>query len=178
MKECNESYKVICKKCKTEFLMWDFGHVYSDMIQCEYCSGEVLFSDAGYQEVCETIIFVYGTLKRGFDNESYLKNATFIDRAITVDKYPMILQNPSFPYLINDKGNGHQIKGEVYSIDDEIILKIDELEGTPEHYYREYIDVRLQNGDSIKVETYFCTECKGYEKYEMISEFGNWLDED
>lgn len=123
-------------------------------------------------------IFVYGTLKSGFHNHHYLKNANFIDRATSLYRYPMILKYPAFPHLINAKGKGHYIKGEVYSIDNETMLKIDELEGVPEHYYRECIDVRLQNGDSLRVETYFCTECKGYEKYEMISEFGNWLDED
>jgi len=123
-------------------------------------------------------IFVYGTLKSGFHNHHYLKNATFIDKATTLYKYPMILACQAFPHLINAKGKGHYIKGEVYSIDNETMLKIDELEGVPEHYYGECIDVRLQNGDNLRVKTYFCTECKGYEKYEMISEFGNWLDED
>jgi len=123
-------------------------------------------------------IFVYGTLKRGFCNESYLKNTTFIDRAITVDKYPMILKYQAFPYLINVKGKGHHIKGEVYDIEDEVLLSLDLLEGYPEHYDRDYIDVKLANGDIKKVIVYFCNDCKDYQKYEMISEFKNWLDED
>ncbi len=124
-------------------------------------------------------IFVYGTLKKGFANhDGYLASSIFVGNAITMKKYPMILQSPAYPHLVNIKGEGYHIKGEVYSVDDVVLSSLDELEGYPEHYYRECIDVRLTDGVVKKTMVYFCSDCKDYKRYEMISEFKNWLDED
>lgn len=60
----------------------------------------------------------------------------------------------TFPYLINDKNQGKHVKGEVFKID-EITLKIlDILEGYPDLYIRENIQLLLK-GKEIEAVVYF-----------------------
>ena len=62
----------------------------------------------------EIYIFVYGTLKAGYQNHHFLTDAEFVSDAITCDKYqmyPSITQQ--FPFLIKSE-KYQQIKGEVF----------------------------------------------------------------
>lgn len=116
------------------------------------------------------LVFVYGTLKRGFYNYEFLANSNFIGTAITKNKYPMINAEGYFPYLINDKNIGKHIKGEVFEINDVTLNKLDVLEGYPDLYIRDNIEVTINN-NTIKVIVYFLTENIDYNKYELLEEF-------
>ncbi len=116
-------------------------------------------------------LFVYGTLKKGFHNHPYLANSKFISTAKTAKKYPMIQTNPAFPYLIYQSGKGHQIHGEVYTIDYKTLLEIDALEGCPTHYKRDVIEVILENKQKIKSWCYFLAEKIDYKQYDLLSCF-------
>lgn len=116
-------------------------------------------------------LFVYGTLKKGFDNHTYLTNSKFTSTAKTAKKYPMIQTNPAFPYLIYQSGKGHQIHGEVYMIDYKTLIEIDALEGCPTHYKRDEIEVILENGQKIKSWCYFLAEKIDYKQYDLLSCF-------
>ena len=115
-------------------------------------------------------IFVYGTLKQGFHNHSLLEDAEFICEATTKEKYPMVNIEEYFPYLLNKKGVGHYIKGEVYRMDDAILLLLDILEGYPEHYTRETIEV-LSKGSTLKALVYFLNEELDYSSLELLESF-------
>lgn len=92
------------------------------------------------------LIFVYGTLKRDFPNHHLLQNAIFIGKAITKEKYPMIIfKERHVPILLNITGIGNQIIGEVYQVDDKILQELDELEIKRAHYSRKCIQVCLQS---------------------------------
>ena len=105
-------------------------------------------------------VFVYGTLKRGESNyEHYLKDATFITKAVTVDKFQMV-RGWGFPYVYPQKGLGNRICGEVFQISKETKRSLDILEGVPYHYHEEKIDVELSNGLIVEAIIYLKTTDK------------------
>ncbi|MFM9940337.1 MAG: gamma-glutamylcyclotransferase [Hyphomicrobiaceae bacterium] len=102
-------------------------------------------------------VFVYGTLKRGFPNHGLMRAATFIDTALTVERYPMILQGRGYsPVMMPEPGNGHRIVGEVWEVDDAQLVVLDDLESThlPTGYIRETIAVETPAG-TISAFVYF-----------------------
>uniref|UniRef100_A0A336K719 Gamma-glutamylcyclotransferase family protein n=1 Tax=Culicoides sonorensis TaxID=179676 RepID=A0A336K719_CULSO len=108
-------------------------------------------------------VFLYGTLKRGQPNYHWLTNpdhgyAKFICDAITVEKFPLIIASRfNIPFLLNIPGKGHQIKGEVYEIDEKMLHNLDKLEDYPSLYGREVKRVRKRDGTSEIMEcvTYY-----------------------
>lgn len=100
-------------------------------------------------------LFVYGTLKRGYENHHYLKNAKFIGTATSAQPYPMIAPKKSYPYLINLPGVGRVIKGELYLVDFATLKRIDRLEEAPWLYRRDFIEVIDEKGVLTRAFTYF-----------------------
>lgn len=81
------------------------------------------------------LVFVYGTLKDGYCNHRLLKDCSYVPAiAMKVDLYA------GHDYPFAKKGDGI-VFGELYEVDDNIIKKIDMLEGHPNYYRRELIDV-------------------------------------
>ena len=82
-------------------------------------------------------VFVYGSLKRNFFNHNrYLKGSKFLGEYVTPPKYTMVDMG-YYPGVIRE---GHTpIKGEVYEVGEDIIERLDELEGHPNFYEREEI---------------------------------------
>ena len=99
------------------------------------------------------LLFVYGTLKKGFCNHYFLADAEFLGKAETLEKYALYLKG-SIPYVIKQPPISH-IKGEVYKVDLKTLKEIDELEGHPYLYFREIISVRLYNGKILSAWMYF-----------------------
>lgn len=76
------------------------------------------------------LIFVYGSLKRGFHNESLLYNAKSLGKVKTVKKYPLIVtKNVHYPYLVKEEGKGYEIIGELYRVKKNELEKLDQFEG-------------------------------------------------
>jgi gamma-glutamylcyclotransferase (GGCT)/AIG2-like uncharacterized protein YtfP len=88
--------------------------------------------------------FVYGTLKQGYGNNRLLDTAKFIGPAIT-NSAAFTLFNGGFP-MVRAGGDNH-IKGELYETDDPNVIQ--SLEGVPNMYYREEIEVRPLEGDTL-----------------------------
>lgn len=82
--------------------------------------------------------FVYGTLMSGFGNNRLLENAKLIGNAETANKY--IMKGAGIPYVFKDIENSN-IKGELYLVDKKDIYSLDRLEGDPEWYCREEVEV-------------------------------------
>lgn len=93
------------------------------------------------------LLFVYGTLKKGYGNNYLLEmaGADFVRKSVTKHKYYMI--STGIPFVIEDnkirqpeilKYKGH-IVIEEYLIDKNRIHLIDELEGHPEWYTRKVV---------------------------------------
>ena len=98
------------------------------------------------------IIFVYGTLKRGFPNHALMSGAMFLGEARTVEAYPMVVQGQSFsPVIMPEPGAGHRILGELWQVDDAQLVRLDDLESThlPTGYIRERIEVEALAGGGV-----------------------------
>lgn len=98
---------------------------------------------------------VYGTLKKGYANhEVYLKDAKFIGKGITVEKYVLVEQFIPFCIPPNKFEDGEEIASrirvEVYEVDEETLRKIDKLEGHPNWYIRKLIDIEMETGEIVK----------------------------
>ncbi|MBD3793206.1 MAG: gamma-glutamylcyclotransferase [Campylobacterales bacterium] len=53
-------------------------------------------------------LFVYGTLKKGFENHHFLDGAKFLGEATTKEKYPMVNIVKAYPYLNNFNAKGEK----------------------------------------------------------------------
>ncbi len=108
------------------------------------------------------LVFTYGTLKKGFRNHYLLEDSKYIGDAVTKNKYGLF---PSvcggFPFAIKSYSDT-EIFGELYDINKETLEKLDYLEGYPDLYIREEVEVVLNN-DIITATIYFKNE-ENYKK--------------
>ncbi len=105
----------------------------------------------------ENLVFVYGTLKKGYSNHHLLKNGKFLGEAKT--KYKYALYEKVYPYVSHNPKVSN-IHGEVYQVDNFTLRKLDILEGHPYEYKRELIPVILNNKE-LKAWMYFNDKYKG-----------------
>jgi len=95
-------------------------------------------------------LFVYGSLKKGFDNHKLLEKSTKrLGKASTVNKFGMFEDSlGNYPYLITKPIS--KIDGELYQINrKELLEEIDEFEGAPDYYQRKKIKVKTHHGVNI-----------------------------
>lgn len=92
-------------------------------------------------------LFVYGSLKKGFDNNKLLEKSTRrLGKASTVGKFGMFEDSfGNYPYLVKKPIN--RIIGEVYEIQrKELLDQLDAFEGAPDYYKRKKIKVKTHHG--------------------------------
>ena len=95
-------------------------------------------------------VFVYGTLKSGFGNHYLLKGCAFIGHAATVPTYKMI--ENGFPVVMPDP-DGKPLAGEIYTVDDETLAQLDQLEREGSSYDRKLINVTLSLASGERLPT-------------------------
>ena len=96
-------------------------------------------------------LFVYGTLKKGFPNHDiYMETAKELGKYQTIEKYPLVLCGERYvPCLIYSPGDGHQVEGELYEVDDECLNRLDALERIQESDgYRRFV-IRVSSSERI-----------------------------
>ena len=96
------------------------------------------------------LLFVYGSLKKGFDNHKLLEKSTKrLGKAHTVSKFGMYEDSfGNYPYLITKPIS--KIDGELYQINrKELLEEIDEFEGAPDYYQRQRIKVKTHHGVNL-----------------------------
>jgi len=112
--------------------------------------GEISIINRGYFKRIEPfkeLLFVYGSLKKGFDNHNLLsKYAKRIGKSITIGKFGMFEDSfGNYPYLVPVPKM--RIHGELYLIErKELLDKLDQFEGAPEYYERKKILVKSHCG--------------------------------
>lgn len=86
------------------------------------------------------LVFVYGSLRKGFSNHHFLNNSEYIGDFTSEEQFYLITyKSLSFPYLLEDleidrpKSN---IKGEIYRVNDDVLSKLDNLESNSVIYQR------------------------------------------
>lgn len=100
--------------------------------------------------------FVYGSLRQGMRNFGVMENAggKFIATARTNDVFYMTgLTSKAYPYLTEvpllHEQQPKQITGEIFSVTDEGLARLDELEGHPDFYRRELREVTCDGTGEI-----------------------------
>lgn len=91
-------------------------------------------------DAAKTVLFVYGTLKRGERNYFRLADQEFLGEVVTAPKYRVIDLGPH-PGLIRDDANGLAIHGELFAVDAKCLAELDAFEEVPGPFVRELIEV-------------------------------------
>lgn len=113
----------------------------------------------------ENIVFVYGSLRKGFGNHPLLERSKYLGEHFTEDEYTMYSMG-AFPVVA--EGGGSHIFGEVYEVDDNVFSALDRLEGYPDFYNRKQI--RTEWGLAWM---YYHVEAPAHLP---VVESGNWAD--
>lgn len=82
-----------------------------------------------------TLLFVYGTLKRGCQNHQYLAGQTFVGSARTPRGY-RLYDLGGYPGIARTADDREGVVGEVWSVDDIALQRLDHFEGVHEGLYR------------------------------------------
>jgi len=98
-----------------------------------------------------TILFVYGTLKRGQRNHLLMREARFLGEAVTAPEYTL-LDLGLFPGMI--PGGTAAVHGELYEGGPELLARLDRHEGVPRLYVRSAVVLHEHEG----VETYYLVD--------------------
>lgn len=81
------------------------------------------------------LVFVYGTLRRGFLRHSAIADQRYLGVAFTEPKYS-IFHISGFPALVEDSVSGKEIWGELYEVTLDCLSKLDEIEGVSSNLFR------------------------------------------
>lgn len=105
-----------------------------------------------------------------------LKNkddVVFVDTYYTEKPYPLVCGPHGIPYLINLPGSGNRVKGEVYAVSDDAVVRLDEFEGVRNGYYERIpVVVVTEGGESVEAEAYLAHKSFGEILWKMKGEVG------
>lgn len=107
------------------------------------------------------LVFVYGTLKKGFSNHRLLAGSEFLGAAQTVGKYAMY--STGTPIVLKNEAVS-PIHGELYRVGEATLVALDSLEGHPDWYRREEVEVAVDGEEGRYRETawlYFSLDKRG-----------------
>jgi len=102
------------------------------------------------------LVFVYGTLKRGFHNHRVMEEAgaQFVCAGATVTCFPLV--QSGLPFLLHRPGEGHRVEGEIFRVPTAAGWeRLDRLEGHPTFYRRKITPIQGDEGDLYAAWTYF-----------------------
>jgi gamma-glutamylaminecyclotransferase len=100
-----------------------------------------------------SILFVYGTLRRGYHwHDKFLSRGRFIGAATTCEPLHLVIGTSGVPYVLGDIGTtdgAARIRGECYEVDSFMLSDLDSYEGLSKGYYeRRRISVRIESGST------------------------------
>jgi gamma-glutamylaminecyclotransferase len=99
-------------------------------------------------------LFVYGSLRKTLQNNNVLFSSIFCGDYITCDKFYMIgTKSKSYPYVCREQIHNSitltYIHGELYYINNNILLELDRMEGHPTEYKRDLITIHKDGEEKI-----------------------------
>lgn len=115
------------------------------------------------------LLFVYGTLRKGEGNYPLLENARPCGMGVTRDGFALVDIGP-FPGMIRKPG--YRVVGEVYEVDERVLLNVDRLEGHPGFYRR----IRITLADGRVAWCYLYPESESEDA--MVIDSGDWCSRD
>jgi gamma-glutamylaminecyclotransferase len=95
-------------------------------------------------EVSETLLFVYGTLKRGLRNHRLISDQKFLGEVITESLY-RVIDLGAHPGLIHDDANGLAVRGELWAVTECCLAELDEFEEVPGPFVRAAVAIQGRN---------------------------------
>lgn len=104
-----------------------------------------MVATAMLQTSMSQLVFVFGTLKEGFPNFTTNKGARVAGDFMTVERYPLYLVGERWsPWLVDAAGEGEQVVGQVFEVDEATLAAMDVLERIAEHdgYRRVMLEVQ------------------------------------
>ncbi|XZG69128.1 gamma-glutamylcyclotransferase family protein [Chitinibacteraceae bacterium HSL-7] len=116
------------------------------------------------------LVLVYGTLKRGGSNHSWLGSAGFVGAATTLERYT--LYAIQYPFMVREPA--YPVHGEVYEVDADGLARLDVLEGHPDDYFREEIAVVLGNGRVVQAWAYLHAAPQGERLEKGVFDASRW----
>ena len=123
-------------------------------------------------------VAVYGTLKRGFSNSSYLMDSQFLGNGVTKDKFQMF-DTGGFPVIFH--GEHAPVVVEAYGIQGDVLCCIDELEWNGRMFVRSKYDVLIGTHRSkltcfiyLGVEDFWRRKMTGLRQWEPQDGVLNW----
>lgn len=119
-----------------------------------------------------TLVFVYGTLKRGLSNHRWLRGQAFLGEARTVPDYQMF-DLGGYPGMVSaEEGEGKAIEGEVWEVDKAAMLGLDRLEGVAEgEYALERVQLDGRWAKTVVMGYVYLRSVKGYPEVK-----GSWME--
>jgi gamma-glutamylaminecyclotransferase len=87
-----------------------------------------------------TVLFVYGTLKRGLRNHRLIADQQFLGDAVTEPRY-RVIDLGEHPGLVIDSVNGLAVRGELWAVNDCCLAELDEFEEVPGPFIRETVAI-------------------------------------
>jgi gamma-glutamylaminecyclotransferase len=90
-------------------------------------------------------VFVYGTLRKGMRNHYVLKGATFVQHDCTLPEYTLLHMDAAYPGMI--RGGITDIPGEVWSVSEDMLKRIDTFEGVHQGIFSR-VTIPLKSGIS------------------------------
>jgi gamma-glutamylcyclotransferase (GGCT)/AIG2-like uncharacterized protein YtfP len=107
----------------------------------------------------EELVFVYGTLRRGYGNHHLMQDgARLLDLACTVQAYALYALE--IPFAVKEQAVS-PLRGELYAVGPECLARLDELEEHPQWYRREKVEAITDRGDNVLAWLYFYPEPRG-----------------
>lgn len=102
-------------------------------------------------------VFVFGALKRRFPlHVRALAGALFLGECRTLERFPLAVAGPWYaPMMFDRPGSGHRVAGELYAVDQVVLLRLDALEslGQPGSF-RRLIEVESPAGGRCRALAY------------------------
>jgi gamma-glutamylcyclotransferase (GGCT)/AIG2-like uncharacterized protein YtfP len=83
----------------------------------------------------DTVLFIYGTLKRGCSNHRFLADQNFLGLARTVAGF-RLFDLGGYPGIAAHRDDRDGVVGELWSVDPEALERLDRFEGVHEGLYR------------------------------------------
>ena len=107
----------------------------------------------------QEILFIYGSLKRGFHNHTHLLGvAKYAGLGATLEKYALYV-NGSPAVIKHEKIS--KIFGELFVIHSLTLEDIDRIKGHPNWYRREKVEILAENGRVVLAWVYFFPKKRG-----------------
>lgn len=120
------------------------------------------------QDLGSSLVFVYGTLMEGGANHEYLLEATPEGQASTIERFAFF--GGAFPFMTR-LAPVCRVHGEIYRVEPHTLAEIDYLEGHPDLYCREEIEVQRADG-RIEVAHAYVSQCHGNGSLVLSGRFG------